>query len=58
MGRLPAASNGYDGMLIKYNRSGTARWARSAGAGSNRTDFNAMAVDASGDIYVAGDVYG
>jgi hypothetical protein len=53
-----AVSNGYDGMLIKYDRSGTAQWAQIAEAGSNRTDFNAIAVDASGDIYVAGDIYG
>lgn len=53
-----AASNGYDGMLIKYDRSGTAQWAKIVEAGTTRTGFNAIAVDTSGDIYVAGDVYG
>jgi outer membrane protein assembly factor BamB len=41
-------------VLVKYDSSGTALWARTVTAGSNISEFNAVAVDSSGNIYAAG----
>lgn len=41
-------------VLVKYNSSGTTQWARSLTAGSNNAQFNALAVDTSGNVYAAG----
>lgn len=41
-------------VLVKYNSSGTAQWARSLAGGTNNAQFNALAVDSSGNIYAAG----
>ncbi|MFO1469476.1 MAG: hypothetical protein U1F27_00390 [Turneriella sp.] len=41
-------------VLVKYNSSGTTQWARSLAGGTNNAQFNALAVDTSGNIYAAG----
>jgi hypothetical protein len=41
-------------VLVKYNSSGTALWARSVTAGSARSEFDSVAVDGSGNVYAAG----
>jgi outer membrane protein assembly factor BamB len=40
-------------VLVKYNSSGTAQWAKSVSGGTD-SNFNAVAVDSSGNIYAAG----
>ena len=40
-------------ILVRYDSSGTARWAQS---GSGDSLFNSVAVDSSGDVYAAGQV--
>jgi hypothetical protein len=48
------ASYGYTGVLVKYNSSGEAQWAKTVSAGSSSSpSFNSVAVDASGNIYTA-----
>jgi len=44
----------YNVVLVKYNSSGTAQWARTVSAGSGRSQFSAVTVDASGNVYAAG----
>ncbi|HRP70342.1 MAG TPA: hypothetical protein PLY93_12480, partial [Turneriella sp.] len=46
--------NGNNIVLVKYNSAGTAQWARSITSGSGESQFNAVAVDSSGNIYAAG----
>lgn len=41
-------------VLVKYNSSGITQWARSLTAGSNNAQYNALAVDNSGNVYAAG----
>jgi hypothetical protein len=41
-------------VLVKYNSSGIAQWAKSVEAGTSESAFNAVAVDGSGNIYAAG----
>jgi uncharacterized repeat protein (TIGR02543 family) len=48
----------YNVVLVKYNSSGTALWAKSVTAGNNRSQFNSVAVDSSGNVYAAGCQYG
>jgi hypothetical protein len=50
-GGAPRLANG---VLVKYNSSGTAQWARTVSAGSNGSGFTAVAVDSSGNVYAAG----
>ncbi|MDR2185829.1 MAG: hypothetical protein LBO80_09235 [Treponema sp.] len=40
--------------LVKYNASGTIQWARVYGSGGTSDKFSALALDALGDVYVAG----
>jgi hypothetical protein len=40
--------------LVKYDSTGTAQWARTVAAGGNNSQFNAIARDNSGNIFVAG----
>jgi uncharacterized repeat protein (TIGR02543 family) len=47
-------SSVYNAVLVKYNSSGTAQWARTVSAGSRMSGFSAVAVDSSGNVYVAG----
>jgi len=49
--------DGYDNsrvVLVKYNTSGTAQWARTVSSGTQDSVFNAVAVDSSGYVYTAG----
>jgi hypothetical protein len=41
-------------VLVKYNSSGTAQWARSVSTGSDSSVFEAVTVDSSGNVYAAG----
>ncbi len=41
-------------VLVKYNASGTALWARTVSSGSNNSEFSSVAVDPSGNVYAAG----
>jgi len=46
-------------VLVKYDTTGTALWARSVtGGGSNKSSFNSVAIDSSGNVYAAGYQYG
>jgi hypothetical protein len=50
-----ADEEGSEGVLVKYSASGVAQWAQTIAAAS---DFSALAIDAAGDLYVAGSVAG
>jgi len=41
-------------ILVKYNSSGTTQWARTISTGNNKSRFNALAADSSGNVYAAG----
>jgi len=43
----------WDALLLKYDSSGTLRWAKTWGS-SNRDELRGVAVDSSGNIYCAG----
>lgn len=45
---------GTNALLVQYNPSGMARWARTSTGGSNATSFGAVAAAASGTVYAAG----
>jgi len=45
-------------ILVKYDSSGTALWTKTVIAGNGNSSFNAVAVDAFGNIYAAGYQYG
>lgn len=51
-------ASGWNVVLVKYDSSGTASWARSVTAGAGDTSFSGIAVDSSGNIYAAGAQYG
>jgi len=40
-------------VLVKYNSTGTAEWARTVSTGE-RSEFNSVAVDTYGNVYAAG----
>ncbi|MBP7551975.1 MAG: InlB B-repeat-containing protein [Spirochaetes bacterium] len=42
-------------VLVKYDSSGTALWAKSVTAGTNESHFNSVAIDSSGNVYAAGE---
>jgi Beta-propeller repeat len=54
---LTGISSGQNGFLIKYNTSGEPQWVRGITTGGN-TNFQAVAVDTSGNIYIAGNQSG
>lgn len=55
LGQTAAGSSTFNNIvLVKYNSAGTTQWARSLTAGTNNAQFNALAVDTSGNIYCAG----
>jgi uncharacterized delta-60 repeat protein len=57
-GRSVGAATAQDIVTIKYNNAGSQQWAvRYSGAGSNYDEGNALAIDASGFIYVTGYSY-
>ncbi len=45
-------------MLVKYDSSGNAQWARTVAAGTDGSSFRAVVVDGLGNIYAAGDIIG
>jgi hypothetical protein len=47
-------SDGINVVLVKYNSSGTAQWARSVAAGTDRSAFHSVATDNEGNVYAAG----
>jgi len=47
-------ADGDNVVLVKYNSSGTALWAKSVTAGNDYSEFNSVAVDSSGNVYAAG----
>jgi len=48
------ASASSNSVLVKYDASGTAQWARTVSAGSGSSQFSSVAVDAAGNVYAAG----
>ncbi len=48
---------GFDSFVAKYNAGGTEQWMRQLDSAS-QDQANALAIDASGDIYIAGQVRG
>jgi len=51
-------SSGYSLILVKYNSSGTAQWARTETGGTGSSSFSSVAVDSSGNVYAAGFIWG
>ncbi|HQF79157.1 MAG TPA: InlB B-repeat-containing protein, partial [Spirochaetota bacterium] len=49
-----AGSGSSNVVLVKYNSSGNALWAKSVTAGTSESRFNSVAVDSSGNVYAAG----
>jgi hypothetical protein len=48
----PASSNNV--VLVKYNSSGEAQWARSVSGSTSNSLFSSVAVDSGGNVYAAG----
>lgn len=58
-GYSTGVGTGYDCLTIKYNSSGVQQWKqRYNGPGNSTDNINSMAVDASGNVYIAGFVGG
>ena len=57
---ITAAGTYTDGnvLLVKYNSSGVAQWARTVTAGSSRSYFNSVSVASDGSVYAAGSING
>jgi hypothetical protein len=49
---------GNNSVLVKYNSSGVAQWARSVTAGNNISYFNGVSVAPDGSVYAAGYING
>jgi hypothetical protein len=45
-------------VLVRYDSSGTAQWAQAVTAGSDNSTFSSLVVDASGNVYAAGEIDG
>ncbi len=45
-------------VLVKYDSSGNAQWARTVAAGPSNSEFHSVTVDSSGNIYAAGYIRG
>jgi outer membrane protein assembly factor BamB len=56
-GQTAAGTSSVNVVLVKYNASGTAQWAKTV-AGSGSSEFSAVAVDGAGHVYAAGEQYG
>ena len=44
-----------NGIIFKYNKSGTIQWKKDWGGNTNDQDLNACVTDSSGNLYVAGE---
>lgn len=53
-----SGSYAYNAVLVKYNSSGAAQWAKTTVAGVERSEFSSVFVDSNGDIYTSGYVRG
>ncbi|NNM67754.1 MAG: hypothetical protein HKM06_07080, partial [Spirochaetales bacterium] len=51
-------STNYNTVIVKYNGSGTAQWARTLTGGTSNAQFNGVTVDASGNTYAVGYIQG
>jgi hypothetical protein len=60
-GNNVTAAGTYSGsniVLVKYNSSGVAQWARTVAAGNNVSSFNSVSVSSDGSVYTAGRIIG
>ncbi|MCL4838404.1 MAG: SBBP repeat-containing protein, partial [Thermoanaerobaculia bacterium] len=58
-GRSQGSTGGYNYATVKYDLAGALQWVREFNGSGNGTDYaHAVAVDASGNVYVAGQVSG
>ncbi len=55
---LAGASSQYNMLLLKYNTSGTAQWAKTITPGSASSFFVSLTVDSSGNLFAGGNIYG
>jgi hypothetical protein len=53
-----ASNYTHNAVLVKYDSTGTAQWARSVSAGTNLSSFRSVAVDGAGNVYAAGEQAG
>jgi len=51
------AYGGANAVVVKYNASGTAQWAKTVSSGTGESHFYATATDGSGNVYAAGYIY-
>ncbi|MDR1315244.1 MAG: hypothetical protein LBK13_00095 [Spirochaetales bacterium] len=51
---VTGAASGANAVLVKYDSSGTAHWARSVSTGKDYSEFTSVAVDSAGNVYAAG----
>ncbi len=49
-----ASEGAVDVMVVKYDTTGTAKWAQTANSGTDNSEFYSVAVDGSGNVYAAG----
>lgn len=54
----PPATGTRHAVLVKYDASGTALWARTIASSTNRSEFLSVAIDSAGNVYAAGSQYG
>ena len=55
---IAGTSTSNNPVLVKYDASGTAQWAKTITGGTGSAEFRAVAVDGSGNVYAAGSQYG
>jgi len=51
------STNYENAILVKYDSNGTTQWARTVSTGNYNSQFNAVAVDVSGNVYTSGCQY-
>ena len=52
------SASGNSPLIVKYNSDGVAQWAQSVTAGGDNSQFTAVAVDPSGNVYAVGYQFG
>ena len=55
---VAATARGLNAIMVKYDASGAAQWARSICSGGGNSEFLAVAVDDAGYVYAAGHQFG